>query len=357
MTARNEQEVGHQALGGASGNSILADEEERAPVEVSIVVPTMRRQALLPSLVERLFGQVACESINIELVIVDNCPQQSARPTVIELRRKYGARLRYVTEERPGVSHVRNTGVRAARGSLIAFIDDDEIPCGNWLLDLLASKNRHAADVVLGPVYPDFEISAATRDPLFRRAFTQDSDRPTGALVEPRSPFRVLFRPTSCYRTMATNNALVDRRLFNDGKYSFSPELTHLGGEDLLFFHNLYLSGKKIIWCREAAVFERIHAERSEISYLLKRRFRDGQITSATCLLSTPKQLCRLLISMGVGLVQVVAGSGLSLVFVLAGSRRARIAILVLAAGMGKILWMRHYHLRSYGVGDEVAGP
>src|SRR5581483_8260145 len=135
-------------------------------VEVSIVVPTLRRQALLPALVERLLGQEDCESVGIELVIVDNCPQESARSVVNRLRDKHGARLRYLSEPRPGVSHVRNTGVAAAQGRFIAFIDDDEIPGEHWLASLLACRSRHRADAVLGPVYPLFELPEAERDPF-----------------------------------------------------------------------------------------------------------------------------------------------------------------------------------------------
>jgi succinoglycan biosynthesis protein ExoM len=334
----------------------MADRAAETAVEVSIVIPTMRRQTFLPALVERLLGQGSCEEIGVELVIVDNSPERSARAVVTELQGKHGARLRYLSEPRPGVSHVRNTGVAAARGRLIAFIDDDEIPSEHWLASLLACRSGHHADVVLGPVYPVFEQPEVERDPFFRNAFTQSSARPTGAIVEPNSPLRALLRRASCYRIMATNNALVDARLCREHDPAFDPALTHLGGEDVLFFHNLYLSGKKIVWCREAIVYERIPAERSELRYLLQRRFRNGQITSATCLLSNPHQYARLLTSVALGLAQFLAGAGQFIFYVVAGNRRARDALALAAAGAGKIAWMRRFQRRSYGLGAAEAG-
>lgn len=333
------------------------DVQTDGAVEVSIVIPTMRRQSLLPALVERLLSQRHCDAVGLELVIVDNCPQESARQVVAELRGKYGARVRYLCEKRPGVSYVRNTGMSAAGGRLIGFIDDDEIPCEDWLASLLACKLRHGADAVLGPVYPVFARPETERDRFFRKAFTQSSDRPTGAIVEPNSPLRALLRPTSCYRPMATNNALIEARhdRIGDGPI-FDPGLGYLGGEDVLFFHNLYLAGKKIVWCREAVVFESVSAERSELRFMLQRRFRNGQITSVTCVLSTPRQYRRLLVSMVLGMIQLVTGAGLSLVLVLAGNRKARDALSVLAAGAGKILWMRRFHGRNYGLALEEAG-
>lgn len=324
--------------------------ETETAVEVSIVVPTMRRQRLLPALIERLLTQEGCEEIGVELVIIDNCPQESARSVVAELRSKHGARLRYLPEAQPGVSHVRNTGVRAARGRLIAFIDDDELPSENWLANLLACRCRHGADVVLGPVLPIFALPETAHDPFFCAAFTQSSDRPTGSIVEPKSPLRALLRRGSCYRIMATNNTLVDAGLCRASDPAFDPALTHLGGEDVLFFHNLYLSGKKIVWCREAIVYEHVPAERSELRYLLKRRFRDGQITSATCLLSRPRQYGRLVTSVALGLAQLIAGAGQFTLYVAAESHKAREALSLMAAGAGKIAWTRRFQRRSYGL-------
>lgn len=323
-------------------------------IDVSIIVPTMRRQAFLPELVALLNRQVECGGVHAELIIVDNCPEESAKQVVMELQRKYGPAVRYCAEKRPGVSHVRNTGVQAARGHIIGFIDDDELPTDGWLMSMLACRAQYGADVVLGPVYPVFDIPGASEDAFLRKTFTQTSDRPTGALVEPRSPLRVLLRPASCYRTMATNNALVERRHCVASDEPFAPALGRLGGEDLLFFHNLYLSGKKVVWCREAAVFERIPHERLKMGYVLGRRFRDGQITSATCLMTTPRQYQRLILSMMVGAIQMMVGAGSCLVLSLARSQKAKAAMCSTAAGAGKLLWMRRFHHRTYGLADAT---
>ena len=95
---------------------------------------------------------------------------------------------------------------------------------------------------------------------------------------------------------------------------------------------------------------------RSELSYVLKRRFRDGQITSLSCLLSTPRQFPRLLVSMSVGFLQFAAGCGASLLLMVAGSRGVKETASIAAAGIGKLLWMRRYHWRSYGLSSAASG-
>ena len=41
-------------------------------------------------------------------------------------------------EGRPGLSGARNTGVRAASGDVVAFLDDDAVAAPDWLHALLA---------------------------------------------------------------------------------------------------------------------------------------------------------------------------------------------------------------------------
>jgi glycosyltransferase involved in cell wall biosynthesis len=52
---------------------------------------------------------------------------------------------------------VRNTAVAHATGDFIAFIDDDEFPADDWLIQLRATCDRYKAAGVLGPVRPHFD--------------------------------------------------------------------------------------------------------------------------------------------------------------------------------------------------------
>ena len=91
-------------------------------IDVSIIIPTIRREQLLANLIPRCFAQLGFADGQVEVIVVDNCPLQSAKPMVERLSEKFGPSLRYLSEKRPGVSHVRNVGVRAAPGRIIGFI-------------------------------------------------------------------------------------------------------------------------------------------------------------------------------------------------------------------------------------------
>ena len=60
---------------------------------------------------------------SFELIVVDDGSTDETGP----LLAPYGDSLLLVRQENRGVSSARNTGVRAARGSLIAFLDSDDL--------------------------------------------------------------------------------------------------------------------------------------------------------------------------------------------------------------------------------------
>jgi cellulose synthase/poly-beta-1,6-N-acetylglucosamine synthase-like glycosyltransferase len=61
-----------------------------------------------------------------------------------------------VRENKLGLSHARNRGIEAARGELIAFIDDDAWPEVNWLTELEKSFSEPCVACVGGRVAPAF---------------------------------------------------------------------------------------------------------------------------------------------------------------------------------------------------------
>jgi glycosyltransferase involved in cell wall biosynthesis len=68
---------------------------------------------------------------SLELLVVDNRPASGrTRETVQQF---HDPRLRYVVEPTAGLSIARNTGIRHARGTVIAFTDDDCIADSDWI--------------------------------------------------------------------------------------------------------------------------------------------------------------------------------------------------------------------------------
>jgi GT2 family glycosyltransferase len=114
--------------------------------ETSIIICTLDRPADLARCLESLqpFRPAVAE-----ILIVNNGPRLAP---VAEIARRFGARV--VTEARRGVSRARNAGIRAATGSIIAFLDDDTLADANWIPLLVAPFRDPQVLAVVGSVWP-----------------------------------------------------------------------------------------------------------------------------------------------------------------------------------------------------------
>ncbi|HEX2910686.1 MAG TPA: glycosyltransferase family 2 protein [Chloroflexia bacterium] len=86
---------------------------------------------------------------NYELLIVDNASSDNEVERLVTREFAQVPQVRFVIEERKGLSWARNRGIFAARGEIIAFTDDDVIADPGWLSALWKnfSEGTHIACV------------------------------------------------------------------------------------------------------------------------------------------------------------------------------------------------------------------
>ena len=123
--------------------------------EVSVVIPTYNRAALLREAIKSVLGQDSQSPF--EIVVVDNNSQDDTAAVVRSLIDAHPGRLRYVVEREQGNAHARNRGVETATAGIIAFIDDDVTVASNWLASLKdALDAREDLSFVGGKVLPQW---------------------------------------------------------------------------------------------------------------------------------------------------------------------------------------------------------
>lgn len=89
---------------------------------VSVVIPTRNRAGLVPAAVRTALAQ---SHRDLEVIVVDDASDDDT-PAVLAALAAADGRVRAVRREtRGGAPRARNAGVRAARGRVIAFLDDD----------------------------------------------------------------------------------------------------------------------------------------------------------------------------------------------------------------------------------------
>jgi glycosyltransferase involved in cell wall biosynthesis len=107
-------------------------------MNISVILCTYNRSQILAQTLENLAVSRLPESIAWEVLVMDNNSNDSTRVVVENFCRRYPERFRYLFEAQPGKSYALNAGVRAARGEILAFMDDDVTVEPSWLKNLTA---------------------------------------------------------------------------------------------------------------------------------------------------------------------------------------------------------------------------
>lgn len=227
-------------------------------IDISVCIATFRRPQGLVRLLESLERLSGLDDLSVEVIVVDNDRAGTARAVVEQIWRRFKG-LRYYVEPRQNIAHARNCGVREARGTWIAFIDDDEVASKNWLGAYWRMAAEGAADGYFGPVLPRFEHPGPTwldKDIFFARPRYRTGTR------------------LSHLGQMRTTNAFIRGSLFCEHK--FDPRYGLTGGEDTDIFARMVDAGAAFYWCDEAKTFEYYPLERLCLRWLVQRAFRGG---------------------------------------------------------------------------------
>jgi GT2 family glycosyltransferase len=134
---------------GLSGQGLAADPAEwpflrrrreilAAAPFISVIICTRDRPDQLATCLRSLAQQ---DYPRFEVVVVDNAPTSDAVLTLVGASQG-AVPFRYVLEPWAGLQRARNTGIAAASGQLIAFVDDDEEPDRHWLAGLAVGFAR-----------------------------------------------------------------------------------------------------------------------------------------------------------------------------------------------------------------------
>lgn len=91
-------------------------------MRISVIVPTFNRRAIAKRTVESLAAQTFPVDAYELIVVVDGSMDGTAE-AIGALRP--ACRLRVIEQSNQGLAAARNTGLRAARGDLVLFVDDD----------------------------------------------------------------------------------------------------------------------------------------------------------------------------------------------------------------------------------------
>ena len=218
---------------------------------IAICVATYRRLELLKYCLSKIKLLELPKKNKINLIIVDNDLNKSAKPIVDSFVQKYPFPIHYFVEPERGISSARNRLINEAlliSSNLICFIDDDEFPKADWLVKHLSALIQYNADVVTGPVIPIAN---------------------EGQIKNFKSKFKTGHKP----RHVAAGNVLFKSKLVDEQSLKFDLTYNFTGGEDFHFFDRSSKKNNNHIWVNDAIIYERLTQYRKTKKYLFFRHF------------------------------------------------------------------------------------
>ena len=229
----------------------------RLASRISVVIPVLNAARTLPLLFESIDRLAPAP---LEVLLVDNGSTDddpSLMRSFAEERTERGVKI--LEQPKTGASTARNTGIRAAKGDIVAFTDADCCPDPTWLENLVSWFDNPDVGAVAGRVVG---ASGTTLLELFSSLYT---------LRLPDQPSRHReWTPRS--GGFPTANFSV-RRALADELGGFDEHVV-IYGEDYDFCARIYDVGASVVYRPEAVV---VHHHRASLGGMTKQAFGCGR--------------------------------------------------------------------------------
>ncbi len=231
-------------------------------IRISLVIATYNRAVHLIGALASIVRQTL-PAEEWECIVVDNNSKDNTRELFEEFCTKHdNLNLRYVFEAMQGLSHARNAGIEAARGEIIAIIDDDERVNEDFLraylqlFDSLPDAMSAGGKVIA--TYEECErprwMSHLTEQPI---ANPMD----WGEKIKPFPKGRIPAGGNMAFRRKAFELA----GLFNPDLGRIGERL--IGGEESDLFARLQRAGAKCYYCPNAIMWHLIPRRKLSAEY------------------------------------------------------------------------------------------
>jgi len=235
---------------------------------ISVIICTYNRELVLKDTVCS-FLNCKSDGLEHELLLIDNNLKDKTSEVARSFEKEFPRIVRYIKEEKIGLSYARNRGIEESRGDIIAFADDDVFFSKNWLKGIENGfKNNRDFFCLGGRVTPHFDDG--------RPSWIDNSLLCIYGVTtfgEYEKEIKFPYVPIGC--NMAFKKIVFDQLGgFNILLGRQAGKL--LSNEEKYFFKRIYNAGVKTIYIPDVQVFHRIPKERTQREWILRRFYWQG---------------------------------------------------------------------------------
>jgi glycosyltransferase involved in cell wall biosynthesis len=245
-------------------------------IDFTVAICTYNGEKRIPDVLEKLRSQIGTESISWEILVVDN----NSKDGTAEVVKNYIANwqqsyaIKYYFEAQQGVAFARRYAIQKgyaiqkANSELIGFLDDDNLPYPNWVVEAYKFGQEHPkAGAYGGQIHGKFEI-----DPPL------GFERIAGllALIEGKKTycFNHKFSKTKKRVFPPGAETVVRKKAWLDSVPKY-PQFSQIG-EDIEFLSSIYSHSWQLWFNAEMEIDHVIPQSRLSKEYLTKFLFKNG---------------------------------------------------------------------------------
>jgi glycosyltransferase involved in cell wall biosynthesis len=201
---------------------------------VSVVIPVFNGERFMAEAIDSALGQ---SYPNVEIIAVNDGSTDGS----VEILEKYNGRIRTLEQTNLGQASARNAGIITARGSWIAFLDQDDL----WDTDKLLYQMK-AVDVNCSVIYSSARI-------------IDESGCTISSVRSPAKNTNAALHDLILHNRLITSTALVRR----DAIYSVGmlDETNRFGADDYDLWLALAATGHKFYYIPLELASYRLHGE------------------------------------------------------------------------------------------------
>lgn len=236
------------------------------PIDFTVAIPTYNSEDRLHKIIDRLQAQVGVDHLSWEIIVVDNNSSDNTAKVIDDYKFNWSQSypLKYYFEAEQGAAFARQRAVIEAKGILIFFFDDDNLPDFNWLAAAYLFGQEHPkAGAYAGQIHGDFEVTPPENFEQIQHFLAIRTYGEKPYLFEPENlrlpPAAALAIRKQAWCEAVSQNPIFKGRLGN----------SLVGGEDLEPLLYLHKAGWEIWYTPNLHTYHQIPHWRLERKYLL----------------------------------------------------------------------------------------
>lgn len=241
--------------------------EGKDMIHISVIVPTHNRCKSLRNTIFSLQEQNFPKD-GYEIVVVDNNSTDKTLEVVEECNRNGKKEVIYVQEPEIGLHNSRHAGAKAAKGEILAYVDDDVICDSNWLSELVKPYTDPEVGCVGGKILPKWEAEPPEWVKLYPSSLS---------LLDLGDAIKELKTPKIYGCNFSIRRSLLfEVGGFNPDAFGDKKLIWYRGDGETGLLRKVLAIDSKIIYMPHAIVWHVIPESRMTLNYFKNRNFIQG---------------------------------------------------------------------------------